>query len=348
MTRRISSVGRYEDGGFASLLPLFGAVAVMIGWGGVWWKTNSLQELFTESLAAFPNMIEIARTGFVLLVLALSCGVVLALAISIRGQRRLAADLRTREAELAECRGRLRRHVADLERIGDIAAHDLQEPLRRMVAYAQLLEAQGRGREDEEAKLYLAHVVDGARRMKALISGLRAFVTVDSAARTDVGVSATESVMVARRRLSDVLALSDVVLVVDPLPDVIADQPSLVEIFVQLLDNAVRFRADQRRPVLHVSAVRDHGMAKFTVRDNGIGVEAGRVAKMFEVFYRPHDAAISANGGIGMGLAVVRRLVERMGGEVWVESEIGRGSRFGFSLPLDRSGENVDQEAKAA
>lgn len=342
-------MARFDDVEAARFLPLFGAFMVLLAWLGLWWDVGALRERLFSAMRWASDEPRIGSALALALLGVGIAGVVFSLAFLLRRQMRLTAALKARDAELVDVRDRLRRHVADLERIADVAAHDLQEPLRRMVAYAQLLETHERCHGDGEISLYVSHVVDGARRMKALVSGLRAFVSMDSVARPEARTAAVEAVMVARKRLADQLAAVDAALIVDPLPEVLADQASLVEIFLQLLDNAVRFRAEDRRPVVHVSARCEDGMVRFQIRDNGIGIDPARVARMFEIFYRPHDAGMASSLGIGMGLAVVRRLVERLGGEVWVESQFGSGSCFGFSLPLDRQSApwSADQEVEA-
>ena len=343
-----------EDGGPNRLLPLFGGLIVVLVWFGLWWDVGAARGVMPLSLQALPRGAEIGNLGAATMQTIGVIGVALVLVHMMRRQRKIAEELRVKDAELKDCRDRLRRYVADLERVSDVAAHDLQEPLRRMVAYSQLLERHDRSGMDDEARLYMSYVVDGARRMKALVSGLRAFVSVDSLPLALETGSASAAVAVARQRLADSLATANVALVVDPLPNVAVDQGALVEVFVQLIDNAVRFRSAGRRPVVHISARREGKMMAFFIRDNGIGIESSRVARMFEIFYRPHGSEIASGGtgtGIGMGLAVVRRLVERQGGMVWVESEMGTGSTFSFSLPLqpEQAGSgNPDQEANAA
>ena len=352
MARNLPSVDCEENGGLERLLPLFVGLVVALVWFGLWWDAGSARGVLALSFQSLPHGAEIGNIGSAALQTVGVAVVVLALVQMVRRQRRIAADLRVKDLELKDCRDRLRRYVADLERVADVAAHDLQEPLRRMVAYAQLLEHHDQGGLDDEARQYVSHVVDGARRMKALVSGLWTFVSVDSLPLAQETGSAVAAVGVARQRLADVLAVANVALVVDPLPDVAVDQGALVEIFVQLIDNAVRFRAPDRRPVLHVSAKRDGNMVTFRLRDNGVGIEAGRVARMFEIFYRPQGAQMVSGAGIGMGLAVVRRLVERLGGAVGVESEVNKGSIFSFTLPAESIGprghSDQDQEAKAA
>ncbi|CAA7616165.1 ATP-binding protein [Magnetospirillum sp. SS-4] len=325
---------RYGDGGARRLLPLFGGVMVAVAWLGLWWDAGVARRILPgESIQ--PLWSEFSRAGGIAMLLAGVAGVTLALFHVVRQHRRAVAELRLREAELSESRERLRRYVVDLERVAHVSSHDMQEPLRRMVAYAQLLEHHGRDGLDEEGRVYVGHVVDAARRMKALVSGLRAYASVDSLPQPETRTSAIGAVGVARQRLGESLSKADVALVVDPLPDVAADHASLVEIFVQLIDNGIRFRSAGRRPVIHVSASRVGAMVEFSVRDNGIGIAPGRVARMFEIFYRPHETEAAAGGGVGMGLAVVRRLVERLGGAVKVASAAGEGSTFSFTLPAD-------------
>jgi signal transduction histidine kinase len=333
--RHTSIIGRIDDGGgFGRLSALVGVLLVALFWLGLG-IDSGIERPF--AMAGGVSPVESGRGGNILLATILVLGMgfmVLLLVQAVFWQRRTAAQLRLREAELTEQRDRLRRYVADLERIADVAAHDLQEPLRRMVSYSQLLATHDAAGCDDEVRDYVGHVVDGARRMRALVSGLREFVAVDSIPRTGEVCSAWVAMGIARQRLAEVLADAGATLVVDPLPEVEADQASLIEIFAQLLDNAVRYRSASRRPVIHVSVARDGDMARIKVCDNGMGIDPARMVRMFEIFYRPHGGEEGVAPGIGTGLAVVRRLVERLGGQVWVESEGEVGSSFGFSLRL--------------
>jgi signal transduction histidine kinase len=345
--RHIPIVGRFDDGGgYGRVVAVLGAVLMVLFWFGLEYNPGADMVFAPSDTRLRAGGGQVGSLIAAMIATLGVGGLCLVLIQVVRWQRRTAARLRLREAELAEQRARMRRYVADLERIADVAAHDLQEPLRRMVSYSQLLAAHDKARNDDDIQDYVVQVVDGARRMRALVNGLREFVSVDSVPRTGEVSSAWGAMVIARQRLAEVLAEAGATLVVDPLPDVEADQASLVEIFSQLLRNAVRYRSPQRRPVIHVSVVRDGGMARITVRDNGLGIEPARLVRMFEIFYRPHGAGMDQDTpAIGTGLAVVRRLVERLGGTVSVESENGIGSAFGFSLrlgdlPLHRGGES--------
>lgn len=265
----------------------------------------------------------------------------------VRRQDVITRDLLVKKAELLNSRERLRRYVADLERIAEVAAHDLQEPLRRVVAYAQLLSNHAQNALDAEGRDYVAHVVAGAHRMRKLVQDLEAFVAVDHLPTAERVVSAGTTMATAAERLSEDLTRSGASLLIDALPDVAADERSLTEIFTQLVDNALRYRSPDRRPLIHVTARCEDGQAVFSVRDNGMGIEDRQMPRIFEIFHRLQG--IDGRPGTGMGLAIVRRMVERQGGRIWVESQSGIGSTFCFTIPLTVPVTPiVGQEAQAA
>lgn len=260
----------------------------------------------------------------------------LALYSVVRRQEVVTRALTLKKAELVASRERLRRYVADLERIAEVAAHDLQEPLRRVVAYAQLLSAHAQNVLDAESRDYVAHVVSGAQRMRKLVQDLEAFVAVDHMPTADLIISANGPVNAAAASLAEETRKTGATLLIDALPAVAADERSLTEIFTQLLDNALRYRNPERKPMIHVSARREEGFAVFSVRDNGLGIEDRYLPRVFEIFHRlgPAEANPGGVSGTGIGLAIVRRMVERLGGRVWVDSHPGQGSTFSFTLPL--------------
>lgn len=266
----------------------------------------------------------------------------------VRRQEAITRDLSLKKAELLASRERLRRYVADLERIAEVAAHDLQEPLRRVVAYAQLLSAHAQNALDAESRDYVAHVVSGAQRMRKLVQDLEAFVAVDHLPSAEALVQASGPVNTAAASLLDEVRRSGATVLIDTLPAVAADERSLTEIFTQLMDNALRYRSPQRKPLIHVSARREEGFAIFSVRDNGVGIEERHLPRVFEIFHRL--SPVEGRTATGIGLAIVRRMVERLGGRVWVESTLDRGSVFSFSLPLTVSAvaDQQEQEAQAA
>lgn len=271
-------------------------------------------------------------------------GAILLLVRMVRRQDAITRDLGLKKEELVESRNRLRRYVADLERIAEVAAHDMQAPLRRVVAYAQLLAESAAGRLDDEGRGYVDHVIEGARRMRALVRQLEDFVSVDHAPAPTATAAAGAALERARARLAEPLAASGTVLTAEPLPDVVADERGLAEIFVQLVDNAIRHCPGGQVPHIHVAAQADGAMAVFSVRDNAAGIERRQLTRVFEIFHRLDGQG--AEDRLGMGLAITRRLVERLGGRIWVESEPGQGSTFSFSLPLGYSTLALDRDAR--
>ncbi|MCR6630760.1 MAG: ATP-binding protein [Magnetospirillum sp.] len=187
--------------------------------------------------------------------------------------------------------------------------------------------------------------------MRKLVQDLEAFVAVDHLPPAERLVEANVPVQVATNSLAEEIRRCGATLVVDALPAVAADEVSLVEIFTQLVDNAIRYRSAERKPLIHVAARREDGFAVFSVRDNGQGIDERQLPRVFEVFHRLPGLDGRTGTGTGIGLALVRRMVERLGGRVWVESQAGQGSTFSFALPLTVPAvleQPLDQEARAA
>lgn len=264
----------------------------------------------------------------------------------VHRQETTSRDLEAKKTELVASRERLKRYVTDLERIAEVAAHDLQEPLRRVVAYTQLLARHAEDALDDEGRGYVAQVVAGAQRMRKLVRDLEAYVAVDHLPDVDALTPAGDAVRTATERLAEPIRRAGALIKVDSLPEVAADNRSLTEVFAQLLDNAVRYRSPYRRPMIDVSARRDGNLALFAVRDNGVGIEEPSRARLFEIFHRLRG--IDGQDGTGIGLATVRRIVERLGGRIWVDSLPGDGSTFYFTVPLTAQGKRSDQEVQAA
>ncbi len=247
-----------------------------------------------------------------------------------RAQRSIAELERSREALLRKA-DELSRSNAELEQFAYIASHDLQEPLRMISSYCELIERRYGERLDEPGRRFLGHARDGAVRMRGLINDLLAFSRISG--ETELrACSAQTACQQAIDNLRVAIDEGGALVTVDQLPDVIADPGQLMQIFQNLLGNALKYHG-KRRPQVRISARRLQEDVEFAVADNGIGIESQYFERIFGVFQRLHaDKGYST----GVGLAVCRKLVERSGGRIRVESQVGVGSTFHFTLPAAR------------
>lgn len=243
-------------------------------------------------------------------------------------------DITARKAD----EDRLRRTVdelaasnAELERFAHLAAHDLQEPLRSVASYSQLLGRRYRGRLDSDADQFIDYMVGGVTRMQTLINDLIAYSRVRDKGQPFHLVDAAAAAEAAISNLQATIAESGGKVTCDPLPTVPGDAMQLVELFQNLIGNALKFRRAGTTPVVTVSADGHDGEWVFSITDNGIGIAPEYHERVFTIFERLHTQ--ETYPGTGIGLAVCRRIVERHGGRIWVESEPGNGSVIRFTLP---------------
>lgn len=239
--------------------------------------------------------------------------------------------------ELQQAQNRLERYAQNLERsnvdlqqFAYVASHDLQEPLRAVTNYCQLMEKNYSGQLDERALRWLQFVINGARRMQTLVRDLLTFARVDNRTESWITVDSDSIGRLAIENLSQAIKEAGAEVTVGKLPVVWADATQLEALFQNLVGNAVKFRGE-RRPRVSVTAQRvEHGW-QFAVRDNGIGIKPEFRERVFEIFKRIESQ--DRYSGTGIGLAICKRIVERYGGKIWVESQFGRGSTFYFTLP---------------
>ena len=233
--------------------------------------------------------------------------------------------------ELAYANAELLRSNAELEQFAHMASHDLQEPLRVITSYLQLLERRYQGKLDGEANEIINCSVDGAARMKRLIDDLLKLSQVGTQPRKCRNVPGE---MVVRDAVNDLHAAiqerSAEVTWDHPLPTVTADPTLLVRVFENLIGNGIKFQ-NNGRPRVHISAREQESECIFSVHDNGIGIEPRESGRIFQIFQRLH--ASGEYPGTGIGLAIARRIVERHGGRIWYESKPGEGATFFFSIP---------------
>ncbi len=239
-------------------------------------------------------------------------------------ERKLAED------KLRSVRVELELSNKDLEQFASIAAHDLQEPLRMVASYTQLLAERYEGQLDEKANKYIAYAVDGAIRMQQLVNDLLTYSRVGTRSNPIETADSHSILGEAIRNLAAMIEESKAIVTNEELPMVRADGLQLVQVFQNLLANAIKFRGEHF-PLVHVSA-RDGGIEwVFSIRDNGIGIDRQYADRIFAIFQRLHTR--QEYPGTGIGLAVCKRILERHGGRIWFESEIGKGSTFFFTVP---------------
>jgi PAS domain S-box-containing protein len=241
------------------------------------------------------------------------------------------AQLEEANAALARQAGELARSNAELEQFAYVASHDLQEPLRMVGSFTQLLGKRYRGKLGADADDFIGYVVDGAVRMQHLINDLLSYSRVG---RTGKGFAPTDCAAVIATvcaNLRKTIEESGAAVTIDSLPTVLAEESQLLQLFQNLLSNALKFRKDRTAPEIHVGARRQGEDWLFWVQDNGIGIDRQYADRIFLIFQRLHNK--KEFPGTGIGLAICKKVVEHHGGRIWVESEPDHGSAFYFTLP---------------
>lgn len=240
------------------------------------------------------------------------------------------AERKDAERQLQELAENLKRSNQELEQFAYVASHDLQEPLRAVTSYTQLLSQRYQGNLDAKADKWVAYIVDGATRMQQLIIDLLAYSRVGTKGKE---FKLTDGKAVVRQTLANLqvaIAEKGAAVTHDPLPAIMADAGQLVQLLQNLVGNAIKFCGSDV-PHVHISAVQKDADWVFAVRDNGIGISPEYAERIFLIFQRLHSRREYA--GTGIGLAICKRIVERHGGRIWVESQLGEGATFYFTIP---------------
>jgi PAS domain S-box-containing protein len=244
-----------------------------------------------------------------------------------------------RTAELQKLNQELKRSNQELEQFAYVASHDLQEPLRAVTGYSQLLGQEYQELFDESAQEYFAYIVDGAKRMQQLIQDLLAYSRVATRGQEFSPVDCNALLNIALSNLHVAIAQSNAIITHDPLPEILADKTQLIQLFQNLIGNAIKFRK-QEPPQIHIGAVKKYQEDGeefsqsptwlFSVKDNGIGIKPQYLERIFEVFRRLHTRREFS--GTGIGLAICKKIVERHNGQIWAESQPGVGTIFYITL----------------
>ncbi|HEX7468097.1 MAG TPA: PAS domain S-box protein [Methanobacterium sp.] len=247
-------------------------------------------------------------------------------------------ELRTSNEELLMARNHLAELVSklktsnkELEQFAHVASHDLQEPLRMVTSFTQLLERRYKGQLDEDADDYIGFIVEGAQRMKDLIDDLLIFSRLNTEKRKLEPILMEVALDDVLFNLKSSIEENNAIITYDPLPTIIGDISQIRQLFQNLLSNAIKFHGDEPSEI-HISAQNLEKEWLFSVSDNGIGINHNHQKQIFNIFKRLHTR--KDYEGTGIGLAICKRIVERHGGRIWVESEEGKGSSFFFTIPI--------------
>ena len=222
---------------------------------------------------------------------------------------------------------------AALEQFAYVASHDLQEPLRTMKTFSQLLTEKYAGNLDPETEQILSFIVNSASRMIILVGDLLAYARIATEAERPVSVALDEDLEAAISHLSQAIAESKATVTHDPMPTLPVDRGQMVRLFQNLVGNALKYRRPEEPPAIHIAAERRGPEWLFSVRDNGMGFDRRYASQIFSPFKRLHTAAEFP--GTGVGLAICSRIVKTQGGRIWAESVPGEGSTFFFTLPAE-------------
>lgn len=228
----------------------------------------------------------------------------------------------------------LKRSNKELQQFAYVASHDLQEPLRTIASFTELIERRYRGQLDKDADEFIEFIVDGTNRMQAMIKDLLQYSRVQTKGGEFKTTDIQKALDQALSNLKVSIEENNAEITHDELPIVVADEKQLIQLFQNLISNAIKFRKEEEPPKIHISACKDEEKNEyvFAVSDNGIGMDPEQSKRIFEIFQRLHTR--DEYKGTGIGLAVAKKILERHGGRIWVESEPEKGTTFYFAIPI--------------
>ena len=256
--------------------------------------------------------------------------------ITLKGEKYFQAIIRdiTERKQAAEQMKKLTQELersnTDLAQFAYVASHDLQEPLRMVTSFVQLLQHRYQGKLDKDADEFISYAVDGASHMQRLINDLLKYSRVGTHGKTLESTNFNIVISHALSNLSKTIKENDAIINIDHLPTISADYTQLVQLFQNLISNAIKYHS-KKQPEILIKAINKGDFWLFSVRDNGIGIDKEYIDKIFTIFQRLHNK--SKYPGTGIGLSICKKIVERHGGRIWVESKPGQGSTFYFTIP---------------
>lgn len=298
----------------AHFLKIIAYVIPLVGLSLDYARTYREQKNTTDQLALSKERLETQKSEIE------SVNSILSVEIDVRKQAQ--KELSTRASELE-------RSNKELREFAYVASHDLQEPLRMVASYTQLLSRRYKGKLDEDADEFIGFAVDGANRMQQLINDLLMYSRVDSQGKELKPLMLTDAFTWATSNLEVAIADSGSIVTHDELPKIVGDTSQLGQLLQNLIGNAIKFRGEIS-PTIHVSAAQKDGMWQISVSDNGIGIDEKFRERIFVIFQRLHNR--ETYEGTGIGLALCKKIVEQHGGKIWIESTLGEGTTFFFTL----------------
>ncbi|MBD3226898.1 MAG: PAS domain S-box protein [Candidatus Lokiarchaeota archaeon] len=240
-------------------------------------------------------------------------------------------EIKRTEKKLKSYAERLERSNKELEQFAYVASHDLQEPLRSIGSFAQLLSRRYKDKLDADANDFIKFIVDGSNRMKMLINDLLTYSRIESRGKPFEMVSGEEIIKIVMSNLREKIDDNNVKITHDYLPNIFGDKSQLIRLFQNLIENAIKFRGEKPARI-HISAEKEENYWKFAIKDNGIGIEKKHFDRIFIIFKRLHTK--EEYPGSGLGLALCKKIIKRHNGRIWVDSELNKGSTFYFTIPI--------------
>lgn len=244
------------------------------------------------------------------------------------------------ELKLNENIKKLAESNKELEQFAYITSHDLREPLRMITSFLQLLERKYKDELDQDAKDYIGFAVDGAKRLDAMTNDLLLYSKISRGKRNITSVNFENALKLAEMNLKVQIEESDATIIHDPLPTLSGDESLYVRLFQNLIGNAIKYHG-QDNPIIHISTKKEKNQYLFSVKDNGIGMSPNHIDQIFTIFKRLHTH--DEYDGTGIGLAIAQKIVHQHGGEIWAESESGKGSTFYFTIPIKYSSKPLNK-----
>jgi len=299
----------------------------------LWWKRKGLiiPLVFSLSIVILPllngkNLVDFSIVdNFLRSILLIIIGIVVAF---------LSENLLKAEEKTTQILRDLKRSNTELQEFAYIASHDLQEPLRAIISFSQLLEESYANKLDSDGKEYLSFILDGGIRLRKLVKDLLDYSRITTHQKP-LKIADFEKVLEeVKLNLKEAIEESGAQIAHDPLPKLRVDKSQIIQLFQNLIGNAIKF-VSEKTPQIYIGANQTKSEWIFSVQDNGIGIEQEYYDRIFKIFQRLHTR--SEFPGSGVGLAICKKIVERYGGRIWVKSELGKGSIFYFSIPFTES-----------